>query len=243
MAPLVNAIRRGRPAVLVDCIGHGSSDAPDHVEPYSMNSVVDQILGILGSYPPGHVHLLGYSMGGRIALSMSARAPWYFASITSLSASPGLADAVERARRHDADHALADRIEHDGLESFVDRWLELPMFAPLTASFDDTSRERDRNQRLMNSVVGLANSLRGTGAGSMPPVWNTLPSLRTPLLALAGELDHRYVEIGRSMADLVPHGGVHSIPNSGHALHVENPSVVAPIIAEFLEGCESDAAP
>lgn len=243
MAGLVDVARGGRPALLIDCVGHGQSDAPTLIEPYLMNSVVDQMLFIVGDQPPGQVHLIGYSMGGRIALSMACRAPWYFASITTLSATPGIPDPLERAQRADADETLARRIEQDDIIAFVDDWLELPLFAPLVGSFDPAAAAADRAQRLTNTAVGLANSLRGTGTGTMPPVWDRLPGLRSPLLALAGALDLPYVERASAIAAAAPFGRSATIPAAGHALHIENPAVVAPLIAEFLEGCETDAAP
>lgn len=239
MQPLVEAVRRGRPALLVDCIGHGASDAPTYLEPYSMNSVVDQMLSVIGQQPPGSVHLVGYSMGGRIALSMAARAPWYFASLTILSATPGLLDATERAARYDADQALADRIDSLGVEAFCDWWLQRPLFAPMIAGLDDEQLAATRAQRSSSTTVGLANSLRGTGTGSMPPVWPRLGSLRSPLLTVAGALDATYIDIAERTAEAAPFGQSALVPAAGHALHIENPDVVSRVVGDFLEGCET----
>lgn len=241
MRPLVERVREGRAAILVDCIGHGASDAPSDELPYSMASVVDQMLSIVGPRPVGSVHLIGYSMGGRIALSMAARAPWYFASVTTLSATPGIADPAERARRHDEDRTLADRIEDEGVEAFCDWWLSLPLFAPMVAGLSAEQVEATMAQRRTNSAQGLANSLRGTGTGSMPPLWSMLPSLRSPFLALAGALDDRYVSIARDAASAAPFGRAASIPGAGHALHVENPDEVSHLLRDFLEGCDTGA--
>ncbi len=239
MEPLIEAVRNGRPARLIDCVGHGKSDAPTNLEPYTMNSVVDQVLSVIGEQPPGTVHLVGYSMGGRIVLSMAARAPWYFASLTILSATPGLDNPIERAARHDADQTVADQIESGGVEAFCDWWLERPMFAPMLAGLDDEQLSATRAQRNETSAVGLANSLRGTGTGSMPPVWSMLGSLRSPLLAVAGELDSTYVDIAHRTADAAPFGRCVVVREAGHALHVENPGAVSHVVAEFLEGCET----
>lgn len=241
MQPLIESVRNGRPALLVDCIGHGASDAPEHLEAYSMNSVVDQVLSVIGQQPPGSIHLVGYSMGGRIALSMAAHAPWYFASLTILSATPGLLDPIERATRHDADHALADQIEADGVEAFTDWWLAKPLFAPMLASLDEGQLAATRAQRNSSSAIGLANSLRGTGTGAMPPVWPMLGSLRSPLLTVAGALDLRYVDIAERTAAAAPFGRCVVVPDAGHALHVENAGAVSHAVAEFLEGCETVA--
>jgi 2-succinyl-6-hydroxy-2,4-cyclohexadiene-1-carboxylate synthase len=239
MEPLVSAVRAGRPAMLIDCVGHGRSDAPETLEPYMMSSVVDQVLSVVGSHAPGVVHLMGYSMGGRIALSVAARAPWHFASVTTLSATPGMSDPIDRAARHDADLAMAERIETDGVETFVDTWLTLPIFAPMISALDSTQLDATRTQRLTNSSLGLANSLRGTGTGAMPPVWSSLPGLRSPFLALAGALDQRYVDLAREAAASAPFGRAEVVPDAGHALHTENPGEVAPLIREFLKGCEA----
>lgn len=239
LTPLLERVRDGRPALLIDIVGHGQSDSPEHVEPYTMSSVVDQVLSIIGEHQPGTVHLLGYSMGGRITFSMAARAPWYFASLTTLSSTPGIEDPVARAERHDADQALADRIEQEGLERFCDWWLGLPLFAPMLGSMSEAQRAATRAQRLSSEPVGLANSLRGTGAGAMPPVWHALSSLRCPVLAVAGEHDQKYVSIAHEVERRAAFGASAVIAGAGHGLHVENLDEVSRVLRGFLKGCES----
>ncbi|MFT7473113.1 MAG: 2-succinyl-6-hydroxy-2,4-cyclohexadiene-1-carboxylate synthase [Verrucomicrobiales bacterium] len=241
MLPLADASTNGRPALILDLIGHGASDAPSFVEPYAMSSVVDQVLSLIGPHEPGSVHLIGYSMGGRIALSMAARAPWYFASVTTISASAGIDDPIDRAERHDADHVRADHIERIGVPLFIDEWLELPLFASYVASLDDQSLSATIEQRCRNSATGLANSLRGTGAGAMPPLWQQLSSLRSPLLAIAGERDERYVALAERMAQLAPFGQVSVVANAGHVTHAENLNEVSTIVRSFLKVCDQHA--
>lgn len=241
MQPLIERVRGPRPALLVDIVGHGASDAPEHLEPYEMSSVVDQVLSVIGQREPATVHLLGYSMGGRVAMSMAARAPWYFASVTTLSATAGIADPAERAARHEADLALAQRIENDGVEAFAEWWLSLPLFEPLVASLEENELAATLAQRRANTARGLANSVRRTGTGAMAPVWDRLGSLRSPFLAVAGGLDERYVEIAERMAEAAPFGRTAVVPGAGHAVHVENPGEVSRLLRDFLEGCETVA--
>ena len=240
MAPLVDRIRGSRPAVLVDLIGHGGSQAPEHLEHYSMASVVDQVLSIIGPHQPGTVHLLGYSMGGRVALSMAARAPWYFASITLLSASAGIEDPTERSTRHDADLALAERLEEIGLDAFVDEWLSNKIFESYVAGLTAAELAVTKAQRDEGNVVGWANSLRGTGTGAMPPLWAVLPSIRSPFLAVAGSLDQKYRDLAERLASAV-HAGQHAIiEGAGHVVHRENLLAVASIVGSFLKECDGD---
>lgn len=240
MFPLVDEIRNGRPALLVDVVGHGRSEAPTNLEHYAMSSVVDQILSLIGPHQPETVHLIGYSMGGRIAFSMAARAPWYFASVTTLSATPGIEDPVDRASRYDSDQAQANKLEEVGLETFIDEWLALSLFEPYRQALSAEALEQTVAQRLQNTSVGLANSLRGTGTGSMPPVWNALASIRSPLLTVAGGLDERYVDIARAVADAAPFGRCEVIDGVGHVVHQENLSAVAAVVHAFLAECGSD---
>lgn len=240
MLPLLDRIRGGRPALAIDLVGHGISEAPGHLESYSMPSVVDQVLSIIGPHGPGSVHLVGYSMGGRVALSLAARAPWYFSSITTMSATPGIDDAAERAERHDRDLALATRLVDKGIDAFIDEWLDLPIFENYVANLSSTDLEHTRLQRRKASELGLANSLRGTGTGAMPPVWNMLKSIRSPILSLAGSLDQRYVEIARQIESLAHNAQFRAIDNAGHVVHIENLDQVGHLVAQFLQHCETN---
>ncbi len=238
MLPLLESVRDGRPVMVPDIVGHGESEVPAYDEPYTMASVVDQVLSLIGPRPPGSVHLVGYSMGGRIALSIAARAPWYFASITTISASPGIADPSDRAARAVKDGELASRIESIGVDAFVEEWLALPLFSPYLAALDPPSLAETVAQRQTNTAAGLSRSLRGTGTGSMPPVWDALASLRSPLLAIAGALDERYVEIANTMATLAPNGAAKLVADAGHVVHAEKSSLVSTLLSEFLTSCE-----
>lgn len=238
MLALLDAVRDGRPAIAVDLIGHGSSDAPDHADSYAMSSVVDQVLSVTGPRDRDTVHLVGYSMGGRVALSMAARAPWYFASITTISATPGIQDPIARAERHEADLALAQRVTELGIDRFVEEWLEKPIFAPYVAGLTDETRAHTVALRSANSIQGLAGSLRGTGTGAMVPVWQQLSALRSPLLAIAGELDSRYVQLASEMADAARNGRVEVVAGAGHVVHDENLAGISNAVRDFLQSCD-----
>src|SRR5205085_1446641 len=133
-------------------------------------------LAALGADPRETV-LLGYSMGGRMALYTALGAS--FRGLILESASPGLATEEERAERRASDEALAARIERDGIESFVDEWERQPLFASQSALPDETHQAL-RLERVRNTPLGLANSLRGAGSGTQPSLHDALSSLATP---------------------------------------------------------------
>ncbi len=104
--------------VRLDLIGHGESEAPSDPARYRMNRAVADLTGILDRLQISRAHVLGYSMGGRLALSLAASAPARVKTLLLESSSPGLKTDAERRARQERDEALADRVEREGLEAF-----------------------------------------------------------------------------------------------------------------------------
>ena len=227
----------GRRVVAVHLVGHGRSDAPLPVAPYAMERVVDQLRGVLdavtGADRGATVDLLGYSMGGRVALALALACPQRVRRLVLVGATAGIEDPAERRTRRDADAELAAFVDQHGIEAFVDRWEQLPIFATQRDLAPEV-RERVRAGRTAQRVVGVANSLRGTGTGSMEPMWDRLATRAVPTLVLAGALDTKYVEVGVRLADVLPAGRFLAIAEAGHAAHLERPEATATAVGEFL---------
>ena len=217
----------------VDLIGHGQTESPDDPERYCMERCVEDLLVLFDRLEIEQTALLGYSMGGRVALQLAVAAPERINALILESASPGIPDASERTARVKADEALAESIERDGLEAFIDYWERIPLFASQRNVPSDVW-QRHRAQRLSNNPLGLANSLRGMGAGAMQPVWAQLDALTMPSLLIVGELDEKYVRQGREMAELMPNTSLTVVPNIGHAVHLEAPETFDRILMNWL---------
>ncbi|HXH21119.1 MAG TPA: 2-succinyl-6-hydroxy-2,4-cyclohexadiene-1-carboxylate synthase [Dehalococcoidia bacterium] len=220
-------------AVAVDITGHGDSDSPASVERYTAPAFCADLAALLDALGIERAALAGYSMGGRLALQFALGRPERVSALVIESASAGIADAAERAARVASDEALAERIEREGIEAFVDYWQSIPLWESQKL-LPESRRAALRAQRLQNSPRGLANSLRGMGAGAQDYVFDRLPGLRLPVLFVAGELDARYAALARSMAALVPGAEVRIIPGAGHATHFERPEAFAEAAGEFL---------
>lgn len=217
----------------IDIVGHGHSDAPADVADYRMEQVSADLAAAALHAGVAQAPWLGYSMGGRAALGVACLVPCVMSALVTIGASPGLETEDERAERRKADEELADRVERHGVEAFVDYWESLPLWASQQSLPADV-RASQRRVRRANRPVGLANSLRGMGAGAQPSFWEHLPSLGIPFLALAGELDRKYVEVARRMARIVPHGTASAIPGVGHAAQLEAPGAVVDAVSRFL---------
>jgi len=184
------------------------------------------------------VVLLGYSMGGRVALRFTLDHPERVRALVLESASPGIADPTERAARRASDEALAERIERDGLEAFVDAWMAQPILA--TSRLPPDVLARERAMRMRHRPEGLAASLRGMGQGAMAPMWDALPLLRVPALLLAGELDAKYRDIAAKMAARMPHARMAVVPAAGHRLHLDAPDAFTELVDRFLTELDRD---
>ena len=170
---------------------------------------------------------VGYSMGGRLCLRLAIERPDLVHALVLVSASPGIPDDRERAQRREADEALAESIEHDGVDAFLARWLAQPMFATVPAGAPGLA---DRSRL---TVDYLAASLRRLGAGAMDPMWDDLPKLTMPVLLVTGTLDDKYTVIARRMLERVHPGVEHVELPGGHALPLEQPAALGRLIAAF----------
>lgn len=231
-APLRAALRGFR-TIAIELPGHGRSDAPHDPGSYALPSVADLIACVLDAHALDRVAMLGYSMGGRTALHFAVRHPARLSALVLESASAGIADEAERAARVGADGALADDIERDGIEAFVDRWERLPLWESQRA-LPAAVRNRLRAQRLANSARGLANSLRGAGAGAEPSLGDMLHRIDVPALLVGGALDSKYVAIAEQMGRAMPDARVEIVEGAGHAVHIERPAQLAHLVDGFL---------
>lgn len=217
----------------VDIIGHGDSDAPDDPQRYRMERCVEDLVALMDHLDLPAVNLLGYSMGGRVALHLALYAPERITQLILESASPGIVDTVEREARVRADEALAESIEREGVAAFVERWERLPLFAS-QEGLPFVHQQEQRRQRLRNSVTGLANSLRGMGAGAMEPVVERLGELQMPVMLIVGELDQKYCELGRMMVSAIPEARLEIVPGAGHTVHVDQPAAFGRLVLDYL---------
>jgi 2-succinyl-6-hydroxy-2,4-cyclohexadiene-1-carboxylate synthase len=213
--------------VAPDLPGHGGRPA------CSWQEAVGIVAGLLGAAPARC--LVGYSMGGRLALAVALDHPDQVDRLALLSSAPGLADAEARRRRAEEDLALADHIEEAGVAAFLDEWLDGPWFGGGQAP-PAKWRAAERAARLGNTAAGLAGALRLLGQGAQPYLGDRLGELGMPVLLVAGADDQRYAALARSMGERIPRAEVALVAGAGHALVGERPREVAALLAAWGAG-------
>jgi 2-succinyl-6-hydroxy-2,4-cyclohexadiene-1-carboxylate synthase len=210
-------LRQDFRVLTVDAPGHGRADEVRVDLPTA---------ALLYAATLGRGAYIGYSMGARLALHIALEQPFVVDRLVLLGGTAGLPSDAERATRRATDDALADTIESDGVGPFLDRWLAQPMFANVPD---------DRADRMQNTASGLATSLRLSGTGAQDNLWDRLVELTMPVLVMAGELDAKFTDIGHRMVERIgPNATFATVPNAGHAAHLEQPSAFLSIVRSWL---------
>jgi 2-succinyl-6-hydroxy-2,4-cyclohexadiene-1-carboxylate synthase len=210
----------------VDLPGHGKTQIFEQASGYGMAEIAQGLIHLIQVLDLAPCYLVGYSMGGRLALYLACCFPQYFLGVLLESASPGLATEFERAERQKKDEALAVRLETDIWPNFVKQWYNQPLFSTLKSS---PSFEALLQSRYNNCPLELARSLRGMGTGVQPSLWKTLPHLKLPLTLVVGALDSKFVAINQVMNKFCPSAQLVMAP-TGHMVHFEAPTLFSNIL-------------
>lgn len=232
--PFISRWKSGSMAISIDIAGHGDTDVPASEESYTVTAAARMIHELMESLQFPRADLLGYSMGGRLALSFAALYPGNVRKLILESASPGLETAEERMNRRNQDERLGEYIKENGIKAFVDYWENIPLFKTQKMLPADVQKQI-REQRLQNSPEGLGLSLRGMGTGAQPSWWGKLTDIKADTLLITGSEDVKFCTLAERMSKLIPVCQWETVFGAGHAIHVEEPEKFGTIVSEFLQ--------
>jgi 2-succinyl-6-hydroxy-2,4-cyclohexadiene-1-carboxylate synthase len=203
----------------------------DHAE-HSFEGRLREIGESAASTPDGVPPVLvGYSLGGRLALRAALRDPASFTAVVLVGSTAGIDEGPLRVQRAEADEKLASWIEVMPIEDIVALWERQPLFADQS----DLLVDEQRPGRLSHDPRSLALLLRTAGQGTLEPVWHELRTLEVPLLAIAGARDDGYSAAAKRIAATAPNARAAIVEEAGHAAQLQQPARVADLITEFLD--------
>lgn len=242
--PFMKALSATTRCISIDLPGHGESCVQWHKkklieEPcQSIESVAEMLLQFICNSTTGKVILVGYSMGGRIALYMSLKYCEKIHGAVLISGSPGLRDENTRRIRLSQDDARASYLLSHGLHSFLETWYEGSLWKSLREHplFSKILSQREKHK----DIRSLAKSLTDLSAGRQRPLWDELKHCKKPVLLIVGEKDLKFRRIAEEMCSEIRSSCTGDlcemvvVPDCGHAVHLENPFPVINVVRKFF---------
>lgn len=168
--------------------------------------------------------ILGYSLGGRLAMHALLSNPDFWDAAIFISAHPGLINPQERALRLQSDQKWAERFLVDNWENLMRDWNANPVFGGRNQPFIKEERNFDRKK--------LALQLVNWSLGSQQPLLSNLKELRKPMLVLAGLQDTKFCLVADQFRDFAQ---VEIISESAHRVPWDQPIEFQNQINQFIE--------
>ncbi|WP_112165590.1 2-succinyl-6-hydroxy-2,4-cyclohexadiene-1-carboxylate synthase [Klebsiella sp. WCHKl090539] len=206
----------------IDLPGHGGSAK---IAANSLAEVSHLIEKTLNSYNILKYWLVGYSLGGRVAMYFAYQPREGLCGLVVEGGHPGLADENQRLLRRRNDAAWAERFRREPLTQVFADWYQQPVFA----SLDAAQRAALIALRSRNNGGTLAAMLQASSLAEQPDLREALRAREFPFHYLCGERDSKF----RAIADELS-ATTHVINHAGHNAHRENPGAVVACLAQFL---------
>lgn len=225
--PQWRAFAQRHRVIRYDLRGYGGSSLPE-----GTYSHVDDLLALIDFLGAGPVHLVGLSLGGRVALRVAAQEPQAVRSLTladaALDGHVWTDDWLQRWRR------MTEAAKGGNLNEAKKFWREHILFAPANAQADVA----DSLRVMIDRYSGWHLAHPDPGTAPQTPVAQALPSISIPTLVLVGELDlPDFQTIARRLAQEMPQAELQTIAGSGHMSNMEAPRVFNELVLGFLQRC------
>ncbi|GGB13588.1 2-succinyl-6-hydroxy-2,4-cyclohexadiene-1-carboxylate synthase [Agarivorans gilvus] len=227
---LISQLSQHYYCVTVDIPGHGMSARQGLKPRHAFKDFSQQLSQCLKRLKINQYYLLGYSLGGRLALHHALYAPKGLQHLIIESAHPGLSDPDARQQRLVHDNRWADRWLKEPLDELLQEWYQQPVFANLTAA----QRQQLIKRRAQQERSGLAATLRACSLGLQSDLSAQLEQLKMPLDFIGGSLDNKYQGLAKRLQQQHPRLRWHSIEQAGHNCHFEQPTLFLQLLSSVL---------
>lgn len=223
----VEAVSRRYRVVTYDIRGLGKSDVGDGQ--YTIESHVDDLVGLLDHLHIDRTVVVGLSMGGYIALRALERSPERFIAAVLCDTRSEADDNAGKTKRA----AGAVAVKRDGAAAFADSFVPA-VFAPESLQSKPAAVELIRGMISATSPLSIAGHLIAMAARTDTTA--SLASIQVPTLIMVGEKDAvTPPAAARAMHERIPGSELHVVPGAGHMSNLENPAFFNARLMEFLE--------
>ena len=233
--PQVRFFSRRYRVITYNARGYPPSDVPVSLDAYSQERAVEDLRGLLDHLGIETAHIGGLSMGGNVALNFGLAYPEKAISLVVAGMGTG-SDEPESFRRRA--NEFADRLDAGGMEAMSD-YTRGPARVQLLRK-DPKGWREFAGQFAEHSATGSALTLRGV-QGGRPPIYDLEPrlrALRVPTLIIFGDEDDPCIQPGIFVKGCIPRSGLAILPQSGHAINLEEPDLFNRTVLDFLTAVE-----
>jgi pimeloyl-ACP methyl ester carboxylesterase len=217
--------------------GFPPSSIPADAEQYSQDHLIEDLRGLVADLSISRAHFVGFSMGGSVVLNFGLRYPDLCRSLTVVGAGAG---NTNRERFEQDIRQVVDLIRMQGMRRFAETYAEGPIRTPFKRK-DPYGWSVFREQLAEHSADGQASTMLGVML-RRPTIFSLESQLRAldvPTLVAIGDEDEPCVDVAVFLKRTIPGAGLLVLPQSGHAINLEEPGIFNAAVLEFFRLVEA----
>jgi 2-succinyl-6-hydroxy-2,4-cyclohexadiene-1-carboxylate synthase len=203
--------------VCVDLPGHGNSPAMSLPTP-GFEQIVEHIQTAIDSLSIEKYHLLGYSLGGRIALHLARDHADKLLSLCVESCHPGLENAEVKLLRGKSDLDWSHKLASLPINEFLSLWYQQGVFAELSSE----ARQQLINKRSHNNIAGLLSIYLPSSLAEQANLWDLPNLINIPCHYIVGSDDSKFLALATRWQQVAPIK-LHALELAGHNVHLAAP--------------------
>jgi len=246
--PQVRYFARRYRCITYSARGYPPSEVPEDFERYSQQRWREDIRCVLDSLALPAAHIVGLSMGAFATLHFGMR---YCAkgavpralSLTVAGCGTGSHPSIYQSYQAEA-RELADTIQREGMAHVAATYGHGPARVQFKNK-DPRGFAEFARQLAGHSALGSSNTMRGYQARrpSLYDLTEQIAQIDVPVLVMTGDEDEPCLEPSLLLKRTIPNAALAMLPNSGHAINLEEPALFNQLLDDFLHQVESAGRP
>jgi pimeloyl-ACP methyl ester carboxylesterase len=241
--PQVRYFSRRYRCIAFNARGWPPSEVPQDLARYSQARACDDIRSVLDGLNIDKAHIVGLSMGGMATLHFGLTYPNRARSLLVAGAGYG-SEPSEREKFRGEAVVIAAKLNAEGMAAFAEAYA----YGPTRVQFENKDPRGFAEFKTMlaeHSAKGSANTQLGVQR-ERPSIFDLegkLAASRVPMLVVTGDEDWPCLLPGIFIKRTCPTAGLVVVPNSGHAVNIEEPGAFNAALADFLAQVEAGRWP
>ena len=237
--PQMRYLSRRYRCIAYNARGYPPSDVPKSASKYSQAIATDDIANVMRHLKIRKAHIIGCSMGAFATLHFALRYPQLALSCTVIGAGYG-SDPDKRKQFLSDNQVMIKRFLELGTAEAIRPY----QIGPARVQFQNKNPrgfEHFCAEFAKHSALGSASTLTGV-QGKRPTIYSlesALRKCRVPLHIMSGDEDDNCLDPGVFIKRVCPSAMLTVVPNTGHAVNLEEPVLFNSIVAEFLAQVDS----